>query len=373
MKLKYGMIGGGIGSLIGAAHRDAAAATGRFELVCGCFSSDATTSQTSGQMLGLDTSRVYDHWETMLNTEMDLDAVVIVTPNHLHAEPALRALSMGLHVIVDKPMAWSLEESVKLKERVESSGLILAVTYTHSGYRIVQQMRDFVASGNVGKVNKVYVEYMQGWMSENADPEFKRHASWRMDPARSGISCAAADIGVHAFFLAEYITGAKVSSLSSVLNSVVPGHRLDDDAMAMLRFDNGATGSLFATQVATGEGNSLMIRIYGNEASIVWDRVRPDVAIVKFPDMSVKYMYDGRLFDSDPSATIAQPQTTLKAFTTIYERVADGIVLHKSGIRSELAGSTFPNVEDGHRGMQFIDAMVQSSANGSIWTPLKSV
>ena len=233
-------------------------------------------------------------------------------------------------------------------------------------------MRDFVASGHIGKINKVFVEYMQGWMSENADPEFKRHASWRMDPARSGISCAAADIGVHAFFLAEYITGAKVTSLSSMLNSVVPEHRLDDDAMAMLRFDNCATGSLIATQVATGEGNSLMIRIYGDEASIVWDRIRPDVAIVKYPDMSVKYMYDGRLFDLDPSATIAQPQTTVDAFATIYESVADAIALHKEGIYSEHISSTFPNVVDGHRGMQFIDAMVRSSANGSTWIPLKN-
>jgi predicted dehydrogenase len=367
MKLKYGMIGGGIGSLIGAAHRDAAAATGRFELVCGCFSSDATKSHATGQMLGLDASRVYDHWETMLNSETNLDAVVIVTPNHLHFGPAQLALSKGVHVIVDKPMTWSMEEAVALKKMVEETNLVFAVTYTHAGYAVVGHMREFIASGMLGDVKKVHVEYLQGWMSENADADFKRHAAWRMDPSKSGISCAAADIGVHVFFLAEYVTGSKVTGICSMLNSVVEGHALDDDATALLKFDNGATGTLIASQIATGEGNHLRLRVYGDKAAIEWNRSNPDVVTVKFPDMSVKYLHGGELSDDDPSQRLGSPRITIEAFTVIYDRVAHAIAHHKAGEYHGFAGTYFPNVEDGYRGMQFIEAAVSSSANGSTW------
>lgn len=371
MKLKYGMIGGGIGSLIGSAHRDAAAATGRFELVCGCFSSDATKSQTTGRMLGLDASRVYDHWDTMLNTETDLDAVVIATPNHLHFGPAQLALSKGIHVIVDKPMTWSMEEAVELKKIVEETNLVFAVTYTHAGYAVVGHMREFIASGMLGDVKKVHVEYLQGWMSEFADADFKRHAAWRMDPSKSGMSCAAADIGVHVFYLAEYVTGVKVTGICSMLNTVVEGHALDDDASALLKFDNGATGTLIASQIATGEGNHLRLRVYGDKAGLEWNRSNPDVVVVKFPDMSLKYMHGGELLDDNPSQRLGSPRITIEAFAVIYDRVADAIKHHKAGEYYGFCGTNFPNVEDGYRGMQFIEAAVSSSANGSTWCELE--
>lgn len=363
MKLKYGMIGGGIGSLIGGMHRDAAEATGKFELVCGSFSSDASKSKETGRQLGLDSSRVYDSWEELLQRELGLDAIVIVTPNHLHCKPAMLALERGIHVVVDKPMAWSLQESELLVRKVVDSGMLMAVTYTYSGYPIVEQMRNFVATGSLGDIRKVHVEYLQGWMSRHADANFKRHAAWRMDPAQSGISCAAADIGVHAFHLAEHVTGRRVVSLCSMLQSVVESHVLDDDASALLHFDNGASGTLIASQVATGEGNHLRLRVYGDLASLEWSRSNPDVAIVKYPDMSVKYMYDGQLWDNDPSASIESPTTAKDAFTTIYDRVADAIIAYRAGHAELFAQPTYPDVSDGHRGMQFIQAMVESSGN----------
>lgn len=361
MKLKYGMIGGGTGSLIGGMHREAALATGRYELVCGCFNSDASRSRSTGMQLGLDASRAYDKWEEMLDSETDLDAVVIVTPNHLHFGPAQAALNRGIHVIVDKPMAFSLDESELLKNLVSRSNLVFAVTYTYSGYAIVGQMRKLVASGALGAIKKVYVEYLQGWMSENADPAFKRHAGWRMDPSKSGISCAAADIGVHAFHLAEHVTGHKVTDVCAMLNSVVGSHVLDDDASALIRFDNGASGILVASQVATGEGNHLRLRVYGDLAGLEWSRSNPDVAIIKFPDMSVKYLYRGMVLDSDPTASIENPETVKDAFTSIYDRVADAIWSHKNGRYSSETRAKFPDVSDGHRGMLFIEAMVKSS------------
>lgn len=372
MKLKYGMIGGGIGSLIGGMHRDAAEATGKFELVCGSFSSDAFKSNETGRQLGLDSSRVYGTWEELLQREHGLDAIVIVTPNHLHCKPAMQALERGMHVVVDKPMAWSLQESELLIRKVVDSGMLLAVTYTYAGYPIVEQMRNFVASRGLGEIRKVYVEYLQGWMSRHADANFKRHAAWRMDPARSGISCAAADIGVHAFHLAEHVTGCRVTSLCSMLRSVVESHTLDDDASALLRFDNGASGTLIASQVATGEGNHLRLRVYGDLASLEWNRSSPDVAIVKYPDMTVKYLYDGQLLDNDPSASIESPTTAKDAFTTIYNRFADAIIAHKVGNHDGISSSSYPDVSDGHRGMLFIEVMVESSNIESTWTTLKN-
>lgn len=361
MKLKYGMIGGGIGSLIGGMHRDAADATGRYELVGGCFSSDASRSQETGRLLGLNSSRVFANWEEMLDSETDLDAVVIVTPNHLHFGPAQAALNRGIHVIVDKPMAFSLDESELLKNLVSRSNLVFAVTYTYSGYAIVGQMRKLVASGALGAIKKVYVEYLQGWMSEHADPDFKRHAGWRMDPTKSGISCAVADIGVHAFHLAEHVTGHKVTDVCAMLNSVVGSHVLDDDASALIRFDNGASGTLVASQVATGEGNHLRLRIYGDLAGLEWSRSNPDVAIIKFPDMSVKYLYRGMVLESDPSASIESSESVKDAFASIYDRVADAIWSSRNGNYSSTTRHNFPDVYDGHRGMLFVDAMVKSS------------
>ncbi len=371
MKLKYGMIGGGVGSLIGGMHRDAADATGRYELVCGCFSSDASRTQETGRLLGLDASRVYRSWEEMLDAETELDAVVIVTPNHVHFGPAQKALNRGIHVIVDKPMAFSLDESVELKNLVSGSNLVLAVTYTYAGYAIVGQMRELVASGALGNISKVYVEYLQGWMSEHADPDYKRHAGWRMDPAKSGISCAAADIGVHAFHLAEHVTGHKVTDVCAMLNSVVGSHVLDDDASALIRFDNGASGTLVASQVVTGEGNHLRLRVYGDLAGLEWSRSNPDVAIIKYPDMSVKYLYRGMIMDSDPTASIENQETVKDAFTSIYTRVADAIGAYKNGNYDSKSEVGFPGVTDGHRGMQFIEAMVLSSTRNSAWCEIE--
>jgi predicted dehydrogenase len=219
----------------------------------------------------------------------------------------------------------------------------------------------------LGDIKKVHVEYLQGWMSEFADSDFKRHAGWRMDPSKSGISCAAADIGVHAFHLAEHVTGLRVISLCSQLNSVVDDHALDDDATALLKFNNGATGTLIASQIATGEGNHLRLRVYGEKAAIEWSRSNPDVVIVKYPDMSVKYLCGGELLDDDPTQRLGSPQTTVEAFAVIYERIAHAIAHHKAGEYHGMAGGYFPTVDDGYRGMLFIQAAVTSSANGSTW------
>src|SRR5579862_3067622 len=257
------MVGGGTGAFIGAIHRNAAAMDGLYELVCGAFSSTPERSRSSGLELGLDQARIYVDYREMMSCEAALpetermQVVSIVTPNHVHFEPAKLALEAGFHVVLDKPMTFDMAEARELAEVVAGSGKRFCLTHTYTGYPMVKEARQIVRQGRLGKVRKVYVEYPQGWLTTRIEADGQKQADWRTDPARSGKAGAMGDIGTHAFNMAEYVSGLRVESLCANMNTYVSGRQLDDDGDVLLRFAGGASGVLFATQVATGAENNV--------------------------------------------------------------------------------------------------------------------
>src|SRR5215831_16867029 len=270
-KLRMGMIGGGPGAFIGAVHRIAANMDGEIELVCGAFSSDAEKSKQQGIALHLPVERIYGSYKEMIRRESELppnqrmDFVSIVTPNHLHFEPAKLAMENGFHVVLDKPMTFSFDEAKQLQKILTDTGKVFCLTHTYTGYPMVKEARQQVLSGKFGKIRKIYVEYPQGWLSDFLESTDQKQAAWRTDPARSGIAGAMGDIGTHAFNLAEYVSGLKVTHVCANLNIYVKGRRLDDDGDVLLKFNNGASGVLSAAQIAAGEENNIKIRMYGEK------------------------------------------------------------------------------------------------------------
>ena len=285
-----GQVGGGPGAFIGGIHRMAAALDGQIELVCGAFSSDPEQSKIAGASLYLDPQRIYASYAEMIETEKELpadrrmDFVSVVTPNHVHYAPAQMALENGFHVVVDKPLTISLAEAKSLRETVEKTGRVLAVTHTYSGYPLVKEARAIVCSGKIGAIRKVYVEYPQGWLSTALERSGQKQASWRTDPAQSGAGGAIGDIGTHAAHLAEYITGLRITAINALINTFVKDRRLDDDSSMLVKFNNGASGVLFATQVAAGEENNLSIRVYGELGGLEWRQEEPNTLVLKWPD-----------------------------------------------------------------------------------------
>jgi predicted dehydrogenase len=273
-KLRMGMIGGGKDAFIGAIHRIALNMDGLMEVSCGALSINPEIAKDSGRSIFLPEDRTYTSYEEMIKKEKALpadkrmDFVTIVTPNFAHFAPAMMALDNGFHVVLEKPMTFTLDEAKQLKEKVDSTGLLLCLTHTYSGYPMVKQAREMVRMGELGKIRKIYVEYTQGWLSKLSEREGNKQAAWRTDPKRSGKSGCMGDIGTHAAHLAEYISGLKITQLCAALNVVVEGRALDDDGSVLLKFEKGATGVLTATQVAAGEENALRIRIYGEKADL---------------------------------------------------------------------------------------------------------
>jgi predicted dehydrogenase len=372
MKLRYGMIGGGPGSFIGAIHRKAAAMDARFELVCGAFSADPAKSRATGAELGV---KAYATFTDMLDTEPDLDAVSIVTPNHVHVAPAMAALERGVHVILDKPMTFTLQEARDLKSLVDHSGLAFALTHTYAGYPMVKEMRHRIAAGEIGPVRKVFVEYPQGWLSASIETEGQKQAGWRTDPARSGAGGAVGDIGTHAAHLAEYVTGARITQVCAMMNAVVPGRALDDDAAAFLRFDTGATGVLVATQIASGEQNALRIRVYGTTGGFDWCHADPNTLIHKPVDGPMRLIHTGTGYVSAAAKAATRlpaghPEGFIEAFANLYTGFADAIVDHKAGRFRGMPAYDVPSVDEGLRGMAFIDAMVASGRADTTWTDI---
>ena len=270
-KLRMGMIGGGKDAFIGAIHRIAANMDGMIELVCGALSIKPETAIESGQMLFIPQNRIYLTYQEMIEKEASLpadqrmDFVTIVTPNFVHYAPAMMALDHGFHVVIEKPMTFTLEEAKSLKQKVEETGLLLCLTHTYSGYPMVKQAKQMIKAGMLGKIRKVHVEYPQGWLSKLSEREGNAQAAWRTDPSKSGKSGSMGDIGTHAAHLAEYITGSSITKLCADLNIMVEGRMLDDDGNVLLRFDNGAVGVLVASQVSAGEENALRIKVYGEK------------------------------------------------------------------------------------------------------------
>jgi predicted dehydrogenase len=370
-KLRMGMIGGGLNAFIGAIHRLAAIMDGQIELVCGCFSSHPEVSFSTGKTLFLPRNRVYTTWQEMIQSEALLpegermDLVSIVTPNHVHFGPAMMALEYGFHVVIDKPFTFTLDEALKLEKKVQETGLVLALTHTYAGYPAVKHARLMVAEGKLGKIRKIYVEYPQGWLSEKLEDTGHVQASWRTDPSRSGKAGCMGDIGTHAHHLAEYISGLKTTELCAELKTYVSGRLLDDDGAALLRFENGATGVLMATQIAAGEENNIKIRVYGEKGGLEWQQHEPNTLLLKWLDKPVEVYRTGTGFMNEAAKANTRtpgghPEGYLEAFGNIYRNFALTVMAKMEGRKPLPEWLDFPGVEDGIRGMRFIDAVVKA-------------
>jgi predicted dehydrogenase len=375
-RIRYGMVGGGPGAFIGAIHRMAARLEGRYELVAGAFSSDRERGRATGAELGLAPERTYDRYEVMARTEASrpdgIEAVVIVTPNHLHYPVAKAFLDAGVHVICDKPLTTTLSDALALRDLVKATGKLFFVTYTYGTYPMVSQAREMVRGGQLGTVRVVQVEYAQGWLStalETGSPQ----ARWRTDPAFAGQGGCLGDIGTHAYHLVEYVSGLRTQSVAADLTRFVPGRRLDDNVQVMLRFVGGAKGSLWASQVAAGEDNALRLRIYGDKASVCWDQEHPEelrFAALGAPPQTLRRGGAG----VGPWATgvthlpVGHPEGTLEGFGQLYSEVADAII----AVREQRPAPAIrvATIEEGVAGMQFIDACVRSAQRDAAWVAL---
>lgn len=368
-KLRMGMVGGGPGAFIGPVHRIAAELDGRIELVAGAFSQSAERSRTAGETYRIDPERAYGSYQEMLERERkrddSIDFVAIVTPNHLHLPVAAAALEAGFAVMSDKPATATYPEAVELEQAVGKSGLPYGLTHTYAGYALVRDARELCASGALGQIRKIAVEYLQGWLTNPIESTGQKQAAWRSDPALSGPGGCIGDIGVHAFHLLEYVTGLEVMSLNACLLSVVAGRRVDDDCTAMLRLNNGATGTLIASQVAAGEGNGLRLRVYGEKGSLEWHQEDPNRLRVKWLDRpeEIRHAAGGYLTASARAVTRlpgGHPEGYLEAFAVLYREFADAIIAWREQKPSPLP-ATLPGIRAGVRGMRFIDRAIESS------------
>jgi predicted dehydrogenase len=377
-KIRMGMVGGGIGAFIGAVHRMAAALDGEIELVCGAFSSNPERSKASGEALYLPASRVYGSYAEMIVRERELpegermDFVSIVTPNHLHFGPAKMALENGFPVVCDKPLCFSLDEAYELQRLVGQTGLLFALTHNYTGYPMVKQARMMIRNGELGKIRKVVVVYPQGWLSTKLEDSEQKQASWRTDPQRSGIAGAMGDIGTHAENLAEYITGLQISALCADLSALVEGRRLDDDGNVLLRFDNGARGVLIASQISAGEENDLNISIYGEKGGLQWRQMAPNSLVVKWLDRPMQVLRTGvgPLYPealAHARVPAGHPEGYLEAFANIYRNFAHCLRARLQGQEPDPLYLDFPTVDDGLRGMLFIERVVESSRSSQKW------
>jgi predicted dehydrogenase len=376
-----GMIGGGKGAFIGAVHRIAANLDGEIELVCGAFSSDRERSKESGAALYLPPHRVYGTYEEMILAEKQLpegermDFVSIVTPNHVHFAPAKMAMENGFHVVLDKPATFNLQEAIELRKVMETTGSLFCLTHTYTGYPMVKEARQIVSSGKLGKIRKIYVEYPQGWLSAYLEVTDYKQAQWRTDPTRSGIAGCMGDIGTHAFNMAEYVSGLKVTKICADLHTLVPGRKLDDDGAVLLRFENGASGHLFATQVAAGEENNVKVRVYGELGGVEWQQEIANTLQVKWFEKPTEILrtgnsYLGSYARHNSRVPPGHPEGYLEAFANIYRNFALTLRAKMEGRTPEAAWLDFPGIEEGIRGMRFIEKVVESGKSEMKWTEL---
>lgn len=374
------MIGGGIDAFIGAVHRIALNMDGQVELVAGALSVNPEVALESGRQLFLSEDRIYTDYKTMLEKEAAMpadkriDFVTIVTPNFVHFDPAMMALDKGFNVVIEKPITFSLEEAKMLKAKLEETGLSLLLCHTYNGYPMVKQAKRMLQQGVLGKIRKVYVEYPQGWLSTFLEKTGQTQAAWRTDPKRSGKAGSMGDIGTHAFNLAEYVTGLKVTSICSNVNTIVEGRMLDDDGAAFLRFDNGASGVLMATQIAAGEENNVKIRVYGEKGGLEWKHEDTNTLLVKWLDKPVEIYRAGTgyldSFASHNCRTPAgHPEGFLEAFANLYRNFVLTVRAKINGETPKPEWLDFPGVEEGIRGMAFIENIIESGKSETKWTP----
>jgi predicted dehydrogenase len=373
-----GMIGGGPGAFIGGVHRIAANMDGGIELVCGSFSNDPEKSKQAGETLCLPANRIYGSFKEMIRREAELpanermDFVSIVTPNHVHFEPAQVALENGFHVVLDKPMTFDLAEAKKLQDIAKKSQLFFCLTHTYTGYPMVKEARQQVLSGKFGAIRKIYVEYPQGWLSTFLEGSDQKQAAWRTDPSKSGIAGAMGDIGTHAFNLAEYVSGLQTTKICADINIVVPGRQLDDDGAVLLKYNNGASGVLFATQIAAGEENNVKIRVYGEKGGVEWKQEDANTLLVKWLDKPAEVWRAGTGYLSSYSShncrtPAGHPEGYLEAFANLYRNFSLCIKAKMKGEKPREEWLDFPSIEEGVRGMAFIENVIRSGKATEKW------
>ncbi|QJF49801.1 Gfo/Idh/MocA family protein [Roseobacter ponti] len=374
-RIRLGMVGGGNDAFIGAVHRIASRIDDHYELVAGALSSTPEKSRASGQALGLPEDRIYDDFKQMAIREARLkngiEAVAIVTPNHVHYAAAREFLKRGIHVICDKPLTSTLADARKLVKAAEKSDALFVLTHNYTGYPMVRQARAMIAAGEIGKIRVVQVEYPQDWLSEEQD--FKQ-AAWRTDPERSGAGGSTGDIGTHAHNLACFVTGLTVESLAADLQAFVPGRRLDDNAHVMLRFNGGARGMLWSSQVAPGNENALRLRVYGENGGLEWAQEDPNRLWFTPLGDSTRLITRNGAGAGDAAARMSRippghPEGYLEGFANIYSEAAQAIIARRDGETPD-PDVVYPTIEDGLRGMEFVDACVRSSAKNAAWINL---
>jgi predicted dehydrogenase len=375
-RIRLGMVGGGRGAFIGAVHRIASRIDDQYELVAGSFSSDPEKSAASAADLGV--ARSYGSFEEMAQKESrrkdGIEAVAIVTPNHMHAPVALQFLKRGIHVICDKPLTATLPEAKKLAKAAEASGVVFALTHNYTGYPMIRQAKEMIAAGVLGDIRLVNVEYAQDWLAEPLENSGQKQADWRTDPARSGAGGATGDIGTHAFNLANFVSGLTLDSLAADLQAFVPGRRVDDNGHILMRYTSGARGMLWCSQVASGQENGLRLRIYGTKAGIEWEQENPNYLWVT-PLGAPRYrLTRGGSGTGEAAARVSRipaghPEGYLEGFANIYAEAARAIIARRDGVALD-AAVTFPGLKEGLEGVAFVDACVRSSAKNAAWVKL---
>ena len=380
-RLRMGMVGGGEGAFIGGVHRIAARMDGEIELVAGCFSRDPENSRRTGAELHLDPARVYGSYQEMaekeaaLPAEERIDFVSIVTTNSTHAPIASTFLQAGFHVVCDKPLTSTMEDAEALVELVESTGLVFVLTHNYTGNAVVREMRDRFLSGEMGRIRKVMAEYLQDFLMEPVEKTGKKGAIWRADPAQAGIAGTVADVGTHTINILEWVTGERVTELCADSTIFLPDRVLEEDSNMLIRLSDGGKGTLVVSQVATGEENALRLRLYAENGAFKWDQEHPNfLGFARFgePSRTLTRASDYMTAVSKASARLptGHPEGYLEAFANIYRDAAAIIRRHRQGAPIPLDQYAVPTVYDGLRGMQFVNAAVESAQNGSIWVKL---
>jgi predicted dehydrogenase len=381
-KLRYAMVGGGRDAFIGAVHRRAMALDGQMELVAGALSSQPDKARASGRDLGLADSRNHGRWEDLLADELKrpaderIDFVSIVTPNHVHYPVAKAFAEAGIHVVCDKPLVHTSAQADELVRTVERTGIVFGVTYNYTGYPMVREARELVKSGALGELRKVTVEYNQGWLATYLEGQDNKQASWRTDPAKSGLAGAIGDIGSHAENLAATVTGLEIEAVCADLGALVPGRRLDDDGNLLLRWSGGVRGVLIASQIAAGFENDLRLRVFGSKGSLEWRQEEPNQLVHAPLDGPRRILTRGSPWLSEASRRACRvpsghPEAFIEAFANVYLGVAADIRARLAGVKADPIAADYPRVTDGARGVRFIEKTVESAASERKWTPME--
>lgn len=378
-RIRLGMVGGGHGAFIGGVHRIAARLDDRYELVAGALSSKPDVAAASAAELFIDADRSYDSFEAMARAEADredgIDVCAIVTPNHLHFPAAMAMLDAGIHVICDKPLCLTVDEAEQIQKKVEQTGLLFALTHNYTAYPMVREARKMVSDGKLGDIRLVQVEYPQGWMATRVEDTDNKQASWRADPAKAGMGGALGDIGTHAHNLAGFVSGLEISELCADVDAIVPGRKLDDNVQVLLRYENGARGMLWASQVAVGHENGLRLRVYGDKGGIEWAQEHPNHLHFSPLDGRPELLTRGGAgIGAEGLRGVrippGHPEGYLEGFANLYTDFADQLLAHINGTSADEGSLLVPGVAEGLKGMKFVEAVVRSGQNGAVWVKM---